>query len=160
MPIMKESSISDCSDSHEENSSRIEEFSDYSNSHDKIIPGSSVFSGRNPSRIPIMEESLFSDCSDSHEETKNETSSSGVDKGSKFNFWNAKSCGFSDRNSSSIPIIEESLFSDCSDDETMHENSSRDRLEKGSKLSFRNPAVSVCSDSSQHIKLTLYLKLI
>ena len=161
MPVMKESSVSDCSDSHEEtnhenSSSGVDKGSKFSFWNAK----SGGFSGRNPSRIPMIEESLFSDCSDSHEETKNENSSSGMDNGSKLSFWNAKSCDFSDRNSSRIPLIEESLFSDCSDEEKKHENSSRDRLEKSSKLSFRNPAVSVCSDSSQHIKLTLYLKLI
>jgi hypothetical protein len=158
MPIIKESSVSDCSDSHQEanhenSSSGVDKSSKFSFWNAK----SCGFSGRNPSRIPMMQESLFSDCSDSHEETKNENSSSGMGKGSKSSSWDAKSCGFSDRNSSRI---EESLFSDCSEDETMQENSSRDRLEKGSKLSFRNPAVSVGSDSSQHIKLTLYLKLI
>ena len=174
IPVTAESSVSDYSSSYDEripmssefsvrNSSRIpiiEEFSDYSYSQDEVIPGSFSFSGPNFSRMPVMKESSASDRSDSHEETNHENSSSGVDKISKLSFWNAKSCDFSDRNSSRIPLIEESLFSDCSDEEKKHENSSRDRLEKGSKLSFRNPAVSVCSDSSQHIKLTLYLKLI
>ena len=163
-PIIEESSVPDYSNSYDEripmSSEFSEEFSDYSKSHDEIIPESSGFSGPNSSRMPIIKESSVSDCSDSHQETNHENSSSGVDKSSKFSFWNEKSCDFSGRNPSRIPMMQESLFSDCSDDETKQENSSRDRLEKGSKLSFRNPAVSVGSDSSQHIKLTLYLKLI
>ena len=111
--------------------------------------------------MPMIKESSVSDCSDSHDETNHENSSSGVDKGSR-GFWNVKSCGSSGRNSSRIQKNKESFASDYSDfqDETKHENISRNRLDKGSKLSFQNPAVSVCSDSSQHIKLTLYLKLI
>ena len=88
MPIIKESSVSDCSDSsheetnHENSSSGVDKDSKLSFWNAE----SCGFSGRNSS---IIEESFVSDYSDSHDETNLENDSRDrLDKGSKLTFRN------------------------------------------------------------------------